>query len=201
MPNRKAPIPNSYWVTDHLVAGEYPGGFDDRKTRERLGSLLDAGVRVFINLTEDFELPPYERILREEAVTRGISVQHVRMPIRDANVTTVRHMREILSHIERHAEAKLPTYVHCWGGIGRTGTVVGCHLVEQGHTGEEALVEVARLFATMSMEKLRNHPDGSPETAAQKAMIREWKRADGGTTARRASLPAGASTVRGARGE
>ena len=23
-------------------------------------------------------------------------------------------------------------YVHCWGGVGRTGTVVGCYLVRQG---------------------------------------------------------------------
>ena len=176
MANRKAPIPNSYWVNDHLLAGEYPGGFDDRTTRDRLGRLLDAGVRVFINLTEHFELPPYEEILYEEAAARGITVDHVRMSIRDANITTVRHMREILSRIDRHAEANLPTYVHCWGGIGRTGTVVGCHLVERGHTGEDALAEVARLFATMSMEKLRNHPDGSPETVAQKAMIREWKK-------------------------
>jgi len=176
MTSRKAPIPNSYWVNDHLIAGEYPGGFDDRTTRERLGSLLDAGVRAFINLTEDFELPPYDRILREEAVTRAITVQHVRMSIRDATVTTVRHMREILSRIERHAQANLPTYLHCWGGIGRTGTVVGCHLVERGHSGEEALAEVARLFATMSMEMLRNHPEGSPETIAQKAMIRDWKK-------------------------
>jgi hypothetical protein len=178
MANRKAPLPNSYWVNDHLAAGEYPGAFDDRTTRERLGHLLDAGIRVFVDLTEDFELPPYDRILREEAATRGIEVQHMRMSIRDASVTTVRHMREILSSLEQQAEAGLPTYVHCWGGIGRTGTVVGCHLVEQGLSGEEALGEVARLFATMSMEKLRNHPDGSPETEAQKAMIRHWKRAD-----------------------
>ena len=179
MTTRKAPIPNSYWVNDHLIAGEYPAGFDDRTTRERLGSLLDAGVQVFIDLTEDFELRPYDRILREEAATRPITVQHVRMSIRDGTAATVRRMREILSRIERHAHANLPTYVHCWGGVGRTGTVVGCHLVEQGRTGDEALAQVARLFATMSVDKLRNHPEGSPETVAQKAMIRDWKK--GGT--------------------
>lgn len=175
MTHRKAPIPNSYWVNDHLLAGEYPGGFDEETSRERLGRLLEAGIRVFINLTEEHELPPYDVILYEEAATRGLRVEHVRMSIRDASVANVRHMRQILADIDRHAQASRAAYVHCWGGVGRTGTVVGCHLVEQGHTGDEALAEVARLFATMSKEKLRNHPEGSPETEAQKAMIRAWK--------------------------
>jgi len=178
MPTRTPPIPNSYWVNDHLLAGEYPAGVDIRSTREKLAHLLDAGISVFIDLTEHFELPPYDAILKEEAAARGLSVEHVRMSIRDANVTTVRHMREILAQIGRHAQANRAAYVHCWGGVGRTGTVVGCHLVEQGQTGDEALAEVARLFATMSREKLTNHPDGSPETDEQKAMIRAWSVAD-----------------------
>src|SRR3954471_13703284 len=177
MKTRKAPIPNSYWVNDHLLAGEYPGGYDDRATRERLGRLLEAGIRVFINLTEAHELPPYDAILQEDAAARGVTVEHLRMSIRDARVTTVRHMREILANLARHIDAKRPAYVHCWGGVGRTGTVIGCALVEKGHTGDEALAEVARRFATMSAEKLRNHPEGSPETEVQRAMVRAWKAA------------------------
>lgn len=179
MATRQAPIPNSYWVNDHLLAGEYPGGYDDRSTREKLVPLLEAGIRVFIDLTESFELPRYDLILQEEADARGLTVDYLRMSIRDANITSVRHMREILAQIERHARGNRPTYIHCWGGVGRTGTVVGCHLVESGHSGDEALDEVARLFGTMSKEKLRNHPDGSPETDAQKTMIRGWKNATG----------------------
>ena len=34
-------------------------------------------------------------------------------------------------------------YVHCWGGIGRTGTVVGCWLVRHGLTGRGALDQIA----------------------------------------------------------
>eukprot|EP00957_Ditylum_brightwellii_P046034 3492745-Ditylum_brightwellii.AAC.1 len=37
-------------------------------------------------------------------------------------------------------------YVHCREGIGRTGTAVGCFLVQWGNTGEEALEEVNHLF-------------------------------------------------------
>lgn len=183
MGTRKAPIPNSYWVNDHLLAGEYPGDLGDSDTRTKLGRLLEAGIRSFINLTEDGELDPYDAILREEAAARGLAVEHARMSIRDARVTTVRQMKEILGNIDRHRQANRPTYVHCWGGVGRTGTVVGCHLVECGHTGDEALAEVARLFATMPAEKVRYHPE-SPETDAQRAMVREWK-----VEARRAASP------------
>src|SRR3712207_6971239 len=42
----------------------------------------------------------------------------------------------------RSAEGGLP-YVHCWGGIGRTGTVVGCYLVEHGMDGEQAIAAIA----------------------------------------------------------
>ena len=60
-------------------------------------------------------------------------------------------------------------YVHCYAGIGRTGTVVGCYLARHGMRGEEALAEIARLRADIS--------DGwitSPETAAQRDRVREW---------------------------
>src|SRR5690348_9836045 len=137
MNHRKPPIPNSYWVSEHLLAGEYPGTFHHDETRARLALLLDAGIRVFMNLTEVPELPPYDDILADEAAARGVDVEHIRLSIRDRGVAAVRHMQEILEHLRRNAQDRKPTYVHCWGGVGRTGTVVGCHLVDTGHTGDE----------------------------------------------------------------
>jgi len=60
-------------------------------------------------------------------------------------------------------------YVHCYGGIGRTGTVVGCYLVRHGLSGREALVEIVRLR--------RDTPDGfkrSPENDWQEQMVLDW---------------------------
>ena len=54
-------------------------------------------------------------------------------------------MREILDHLRTRLDSGHKVYVHCWGGIGRTGTVVGCHLVEQGMTADQAL-EQARQY-------------------------------------------------------
>ena len=61
-------------------------------------------------------------------------------------------------------------YVHCWGGAGRTGTVVGCLLRAQGFDAAAALAVIERRWG--SMEKRNRHPF-SPETAEQVAFIEQ----------------------------
>ena len=79
-------------------------------------------------------------------------------------------MRQVLDSIENLLEQGRNPYLHCMGGIGRTGTVVGCYLVEQGFTGEQALAQIMTL---------RQNPGrlwgSSPETNAQKEFVLNWK--------------------------
>jgi hypothetical protein len=58
------------------------------------------------------------------------------------------------------------------GGIGRTGTTVGCYLVRHGRSGEQALEELARLYAGAAQSAFYPH---SPEDPRQTAFVREWK--------------------------
>lgn len=162
--------PDCYWVAPgRLVAGEYPGAFDDvEETCRKLGGLLECGVRTFVDLTQDGELDPYEDRLREEADRRGVAVTYHRHEVEDLNVPSPHGMRAILDLIAE-SSAEAPVYVHCWGGIGRTGTVVCCWLVEQGMTGEEALAEIARLRAHT---RKRFRP--SPEMPGQASFVRNW---------------------------
>ena len=60
-------------------------------------------------------------------------------------------------------------YVHCWGGVGRTGTVVGCHLVESG----VAAGEVPAALGALRAGTARAHR-ASPETDAQRGFIAAW---------------------------
>src|SRR5258708_23519110 len=137
------PLPNSYWVLPgKLLAGEHPrrGANTLIEARERLRALMDAGIDCFLDLTMPDELEPYERELPP-------GVQYVRRPIRDHSIPAQpEHMVEILGFIERALREKRRIYVHCHAGIGRTGTVAGCFLVERGSAGDEALNQLNRLW-------------------------------------------------------
>jgi hypothetical protein len=165
------PIPESYWLIEgRLLAGEYPGHFDEDSAREKLAAFLAAGIRSFIDLTERRDmLEPYDRILREVAKEAGVEVAYERMPIRDLGIPREGLMPQILARIDAELAAGRPVYVHCWGGVGRTGTVAGCWLAGQGLTCDEALARIAELRSAM--------PRGwrtSPETDAQRDFVRTW---------------------------
>jgi hypothetical protein len=78
-------------------------------------------------------------------------------------------MRGILDAIAAAVDRGVPVYVHCWGGIGRTGTVAGCWLAERGLDGGDAIGALAGLRAACGKAWRR-----SPETAGQAVFVRGW---------------------------
>jgi len=141
MPHQSNPIPDPYWVKPgQLLAGEYPRNLDDASSRIKLRRLLKAGVTFFLDLTEAGEssLEPYADLLQAEAAALGRVAEHRRLSIPDVSVPSVAHMRRILDTIDAQLAAGKMVYVHCWGGVGRTATVVGCHLVRHGLSGTES---------------------------------------------------------------
>lgn len=164
------PIPESYWVVPgRILAGEYPSSATARQALEKLQRLLDAGVTCFVDLTHPRDsLDPYEPLLQRLSAN---GVKRVPLPIVDLDVPdSAEHTAAILDTIDRESANGGVVYVHCWGGIGRTGTIVGCWLVRHGMTGDEALTRVAELWAT--------RPDSSwsmsPQTEAQFDFVRTW---------------------------
>lgn len=174
-PEPSRPIPDSYWVIPgQFCAGEYPGTLEADKTRAKLRRFLDAGIDCFVDLTEANELAPYAPLLHEEAAARGLTVEHVRVPVRDLSTPAEATVTRILDMIDAQLAAGRRVYLHCWGGIGRTGTIVGCHLVRHcmryGMNQSHALAEIARLRA--------GTPDAhkpSPETEEQIRRVRGWR--------------------------
>ena len=78
----------------------------------------------------------------------------------------------ILDAIDNALGAGRKIYLHCWGGIGRTGTAVGCWLVRHGLTGEAALARLNALYRTSAQSR---YFPRSPETDAQVLFILDWK--------------------------
>ena len=168
------PYSNCYWVEPgRLLAGEYPGASQVDTARQKLRLLLAAGVTFFLDLTSPADgLAPYAELLAEEAQGYDIAVSYRRMTIPDYSVPSVAQMGQTLDVIDAALAAGQVVYVHCWGGVGRTGTVVGCYLVRHGHRGEVALAQIAQWWQTV--EKRDRHPH-SPETPAQLQMVRMWR--------------------------
>lgn len=168
------PIPESYWVEPgRLLAGEYPGHFDENQARRRIDALLEAGLDTFIDLTRQGEVYDYSGILTDQARAYGIEARHYRFPIGDFGLPTPGLMKAILDQIDESLQAGRRVYLHCWGGIGRTGTTVGCYLVRRGLGGEQALSQLAGWWQEVPKSSI--HPR-SPETREQTVFVRDWAR-------------------------
>lgn len=168
----KLPIPESYWVEDGLfLAGEYPASYDPETARKRLESFLEVGIRTFINLTQPHELPSYSSILKEQAHIYDYDLAYRRFPIRDHGVPSGLVMTQILDTIDESIQDGKPVYVHCWGGVGRTGVIVGCYLVRHGYSANQAVLRVDELYKTRPHNYFL---PSSPETQEQFEFIHNW---------------------------
>jgi ADP-ribosyl-[dinitrogen reductase] hydrolase len=149
-----------------------PGDKDPAKAREKINRFLEVGVRHFIDLTELGELVPYEAILSEESRAASITATYQRFPIRDVSVPRdAAHLGEILLTIDRRIREGGAVFVHCWGGVGRTGLVIACWLQEHGRTPEDALAELSRKWSTVAKSSQK---PASPETTEQVNWVRTW---------------------------
>jgi ADP-ribosyl-[dinitrogen reductase] hydrolase len=140
-------LQHAWWVEPGAVlAGEYPASLDRSKSRQKLEVLVDAGVRTLIDLTEPHELEPYAPTLAEVAEARRLDLRRVHMPIPDMGVVEDDSYAQILQAIA-DGRARGVVYVHCWGGMGRTSTVIGCLLARSGATYDEVIARLGKLRA------------------------------------------------------
>jgi hypothetical protein len=154
------PIDDSYWVEPgRFCAGRYPTARSDAD----LVRICGAGINCFLDLTEadEYGLRSYDG-----EVPGG--VEHRRIAIPDYSAPTVDVMREILDALDDALAHGRTVYLHCFGGRGRTGTVVGCRLVRHGMDGAAAIEQIAEWRGDRR----------SPETDEQRALILRWASLD-----------------------
>src|SRR5215472_1914811 len=162
MPDELAPRPNlnTYWVVPRkFLAGEYPGDKHPVNARQKINRFLEVGIRHFVDLTEFGELVPYEAILSEESRAANTTATYQRFPIRDISVPSdAEHLAEILFAIDRRIRQGGIVYVHCRGGVGRTGLAVSWWLQEHGRTLDSALGELSAKWRTVKKALGNLHP-------------------------------------------
>jgi protein-tyrosine phosphatase len=140
----------------------YPGRVYRRDLDRDFKLLRGLGVERLILLVEDAELRQWsDPTLVERASAAGLTV--LRHPIPDGRPpASTAEMGTILAEI-REGRATGNVAVACMGGVGRTGTVAACALLEGGMTPDEAIAIVRAV----------RHPT-AVETAEQERFVRSF---------------------------
>ena len=161
------PLNQSYQVSEHLWAGEYPGDKDGKCAKDKLNRMTQFGVRCFFDLTEEGELIPYDDMLPTD-------VSYIRFPIRDVSVPqSIEDVRKLVQTIIQKADGTHgEVYVHCWGGVGRTGTIIACLIAEEmeNPTLEKVMGELRKRFSMMPKSAYRQ----TPETKEQEHFVQQY---------------------------
>lgn len=155
-------------VRGRLLATEYPGAKDDEKARRKLQVLRNAGINSFVDLTEKGEptwdgtpMAPYSELL-------GPGVAYKRFAIPDTSVIGDGGYDRILDYISAELNAGRVVVAHCWGGKGRTGTVVGSWLIDNEGVGYPAVID--RMQELRRGTSKADHP--VPDTPEQHDVLR-----------------------------
>ena len=155
------PTGYSYRVDLNVWAGEYPvWDWDDSIGRMQIQLFTDFGINFFIDLTESGEMPPYAQFLSP-------SIERYRLHIPNRGTpAAVEDVVRLFQVIECTLSDKPFTniYIHCLGGVGRTGTIVACYYIYfKQMAADEALAEMRRMFSSHERAVWMS----APETEAQ----------------------------------
>lgn len=121
-------LKNFGWVRPGELAGM------GRPSVESWPALVAQGVRAVLTLTET-AAPGDPR-------AHGLEALHV--PIEDFGTPSDEDLARCTAWVREQLAARRPVVVHCFAGVGRTGTVLAAVLVAEGLPPERAIEQVRR---------------------------------------------------------
>lgn len=147
---RQIILPNFSWLFENkLAAMPYPESEDAFTLLHRIG------VRALLNLSEKPLVFKTPNII-------GMLIKHI--PVADYTAPTLEQVQEAVVMISSCIDRNMPVAVHCLAGLGRTGTILACHLVS---------IEIP---ANKAISSIREWRPGSIETLEQEAIVYEYER-------------------------
>ena len=115
---------------------------------------------------------PYADDVQALAARTDAVARCQRFAIPDISIPDIGLMREALNFVDAELAANRSIYVHCFGGIGRTGTLVGCWLIRHGLA---TATDVENVLARLRRMDAQRASRRSPETAEQLRFVAAWR--------------------------
>jgi hypothetical protein len=190
------PTPESNWVIPGvLLVGAYPASQDDEETHDLITSILKERITKFVCLQQEYReegvtvemwrsgnaLRPYfhdvRMVVHNKAMIPDLqgfdivdreALSFVHFPIRDCGVTDDERVLELARNLVKAISEGEVIYLHCWGGHGRTGTLV-CIMLHLMYS----LDSVEAMSRCQVVHDLRKCPVvvGSPQTQIQRDQV------------------------------
>ena len=129
-----------------------PGRKDNsRLMEEDVQTLKDEGISHVISLITSEESIRYgvEALITEYDNAGFITKT---FPIIDQGVSSFEETNELIYWIDENLEKGANILIHCVGGLGRTGLVSACYLVNQGMSAQDAIDEIRSVRSKRAIE-------------------------------------------------
>jgi len=140
------------WIIDKKLAGLPRPGLMNSLSEDCL-FLQDKKVELLVSLTEE---PLDSEVLKQY----GITSLHI--TIRDFHAPSLQQLNQFVAAARETISNGSRVGVHCWAGLGRTGTFLAAYLIAAGQSPDVAIAAI------------RNQRPGSIETRAQEDVLKSF---------------------------
>jgi atypical dual specificity phosphatase len=101
--------------------------------------LHQQGIRAIVTLTED-ALTSYSDV--DSQLFEDLQITYLHVPVFDFQAPQLQQVEQIQSFIDQMREQTKPVFIHCYAGVGRTGTILHGYYLLKGLSLEAAKEKV-----------------------------------------------------------